>query len=388
MPIRYSILVVFLACFSLFSYAQPSIVPSPPSLSAKAYILMDATTGQILVEHNADLQLPPASLTKMMTSYVLSSELASGSVAKDDLITVSKEAWAQNPLFKGSSLMWIEAGKQVKLEDLHRGIIISSGNDASVAAAEYIGGSEFAFVDMMNQHAQRLGMSQTYFKNPHGLPAPGHLSTAKDMALLAQAIISDFPVDYTMYAEREFTYNHIKQANRNNLLWRDSSVDGLKTGHTNEAGYCLVASSKKQGMRLISVVLGTSSTAARERETQKLFAYGYRFFETRKLYSANTSLAEQKVWAGQTNSVELGLASEVNITIPRGRYRDLQANTAIDSHMVAPINKQQEYGELIVKLDDKIIVQEPLVALTQVTQAGFIKRIWHKIVLFFERLMG
>lgn len=368
--------------------AQPNITPAPPSLSATAYILIDATTGEVLVEHNADKPVPPASLTKMMTSYVLSSQLSQGAVGHEDLVTISENAWAQNPVFAGSSLMWIEVGKQVLLSDLHRGVVISSGNDASVAIAEYVGGSEFGFVDMMNQQAKALGMNNTYFTNPHGLDSEGQVSTARDLALLARAIINDYPKDYAMYAEREFTYNHIRQANRNNLLWRDSSVDGLKTGHTSEAGYCLVASSKKQNTRLISVVLGTASSGAREAESQKLFAYGYRFFETRKIYQANTQLAELKVWGGQEDLIQLGLKEDVYITIPRGSYSKLDAKTALDSHLLAPVEKGQAHGELIVSLDDKVLLSAPLLALTNIEEAGFVKRLWHKIVLFFEKLLS
>jgi len=383
-----SVVTVCLSLFIATVQAAPVVVPSPPSLSAKAYLLMDASTGQVLVEHNADTRLGPASLTKMMTSYVLSSQLASGAVAKTDLVPISKNAWAQNPVFNGSSLMWIEVGKEVLLEDLHRGVIISSGNDASVAVAEYVAGSEYAFVDMMNQHAVRLGMTNTQFVNAHGLTAEGQYTSARDMAVLARAIIQDYPEDYAIYAEREYTYNHITQSNRNNLLWRDSSVDGLKTGHTKEAGYCLVSSSKKQGMRLISVVMGTKSASQRETESQRLLAYGYRFFESRKLYSAGESISSSKVWAGQADSVELGLVNDVNITMPRGRYKDLKAVTEIDTRLFGPIKQGKEYGELIVKLDDEVLVKEPLVALESVEKAGFFKVIWHKIILFFEGLLS
>lgn len=379
-------IATFLVAFGVA--ANPVVMPSPPSLSAKAYVLMDAATGQILVEHNADEKLGPASLTKMMTSYVLSGQIASGAVNKDDMVPISKNAWAQNPVFKGSSLMWIEVGKEVKLNDLHRGIIVSSGNDASVAVAEYIAGSEYTFADMMNQQAARLGMKNTNFVNPHGLTQEGQYSTARDMAILARAIIQDYPEDYAMYAEREFTYNLITQSNRNNLLWRDSSVDGLKTGHTEEAGFCLVASSQKQGMRLISVVMGTKSTSIRETESQRLLAYGFRFFETRKLYSAGEKVSTSKVWAGQQDSVSLGLVNDVYITMPRGRYQDLQASTEIDTRLFGPIKQGKEYGELLVTLDETTLVKEPLVALKSVDKAGFLKVIWHKILLFVEGLLG
>ena len=264
--------------------AQPDLVPAPPSVAASAYFLMDANSGEVLIEHNADERIPPASLTKLMTSYVLSYELERGQVSNDDMVTISKNAWAQNPIFNGSSLMWIEVGKQVPLGELHKGVVISSGNDASVAVAEHIAGSEDAFASMMNQHAARLGMTNSHFVNSHGLPDPEHYMSARDLAILSKAIIA-YKNEYALYSEPDFVFNNIRQSNRNGLLWSDPTVDGLKTGHTTTAGYCLVTSAKREGMRLISVVMGTSSTPARERETQKLLSYGFRYFETHQLYA-------------------------------------------------------------------------------------------------------
>ena len=247
---------VFIAVFTLPALGA-SIVPAPPQLDAKAYLLMDAASGEVLVEHNADMPLPPASLTKMMTAYVLAAEMEAGRIAADDMVSVSRNAWSQNPVFNGSSLMWIEPGMDVSVADLERGIVISSGNDATVAIAEHIAGTEAAFADTMNSYAEALGMSDTYYQNSHGLPAPDHITTARDLAILARAMIKNFPEHYKIYAERQFTYNDIRQYNRNSLLGEDPSVDGLKTGYTREAGYCLVASAERRDMRLVSVVMGT-----------------------------------------------------------------------------------------------------------------------------------
>jgi D-alanyl-D-alanine carboxypeptidase (penicillin-binding protein 5/6) len=341
-----------------------------------------------LVEKNSHEKLPPASLTKMMTSYVLSAELTAGRVDKSDMVTISEAAWAQNPTFNGSSLMWIEVGTEVKLADLHRGIIISSGNDASVAVAEYLANNEDEFANLMNKHAQLLGMKDTQFKNSHGLPAADQYSSAFDLALLAKAIIQNHPEDYKIYKEREFTYNQIRQPNRNRLLWRDPSVDGLKTGYTKEAGYCLVASAKKSGMRLISVVMGTKSTAARERDTQRLLAYGFRFYETHTLYAPGTELSTAKVWGGAEDIVNLGVSEAINLTIPRGRHQDIEAVMAIDSALKAPVLMGAEYGELTIKLDDEVLYTAPLVAQSSVEEGGFLKRLWHGIWLFFQGILG
>lgn len=366
--------------------AAPALIPSAPKLAATGYILMDADSGEVLVEKNADERLPPASLTKMMTSYVLSYELAQGNVHNDDMVTVSKKAWAQNPIFNGSSLMWIEVGTQVKLSDLHKGIVISSGNDATVAVAEYLAGSENAFAEMMNQHAEMLGMTNTHYMNSHGLPHKDHYSSAADLAKLAKALIVEFPEDYGLYKEKEFTYNGIKQLNRNTLLWRDPSVDGLKTGHTQAAGYCLVASAKKNGMRLISVVMGTKSEAARLRETQKLLTYGFRYFETHKLYSGGDVLNNATLWRGDADNVALGINDDVYITIPRGQHDNIKAELQIDPFIKAPLSKGQELGAVVVRLGDETLLETPLYAMEDAPEAGFLSRLWDDIRLFFYKL--
>ncbi len=372
---------------ALPAWAQPDMIPSPPGVAAEAYLLVDADSGKVLVEHNADKRLPPASLTKLMTSYVVSYELERGQVSNDDMVTVSQNAWAQNPIFAGSSLMWIEVGKQVSLGDLHKGVIISSGNDATVAVAEHLAGSEDAFASMMNQHALRLGMKNSHFTNSHGLPHPDQYTTARDLAILSKAIIQ-FPEEYALYSVKDFTYNGIKQGNRNGLLWTDPSVDGLKTGHTEAAGYCLVASAKREGMRLISVVMGTSSMAARERETQKLLSYGFRYFDTHHLYAGGTELTTGKVWKGSKDVASLGVMDDVYLTIPRGKQDELKAQLNVDENLVAPIVGDQEYGELLVSLNGEEQVRVPLVALEGVEPGSIFKRLWDSIVLFFLGLFS
>jgi serine-type D-Ala-D-Ala carboxypeptidase (penicillin-binding protein 5/6) len=378
---------VFFLHLAAWAQVQPSLVPAPPGVAARAYLLMDANSGEVLVEQNADERLPPASLTKLMTSYVLSYELEHGQVNDGDLVTVSKNAWAQNPIFKGSSLMWIEVGKQVTLGDLHKGIVISSGNDASLAVAEYLAGSEEAFAGMMNQHAKMLGMTNTHYVNSHGLPDPEHYTTARDLAKLAKAIISQSK-EYQLYSVKEFVFNNIRQSNRNGLLWTDPSVDGLKTGHTKEAGYCLVTSAKREGMRLIAVVMGTTSESARERETQKLLSYGFRYFETHHLYSAGTELTRAKVWKGDADDLALGVAEDVYLTIPRGKSEELQAELMVDDVLTAPIEANQKQGELVVKLAGSEEVRVPLVALNAVDEGSIFKRLWDSVILFFMGLIS
>ncbi|MFT5482578.1 MAG: D-alanyl-D-alanine carboxypeptidase (penicillin-binding protein 5/6) [Halieaceae bacterium] len=373
---------------STLALAAPVKIPAPPQLSAKAYLLIDADSGKVIVEQNADDILAPASLTKMMTSYVLAHELHEGNVSNDDMVLISKNAWAQNPIFEGSSLMWIEVNKEVKLADLHRGIVISSGNDATVAVAEHIAGSESAFADLMNQHAVELGMSGTNFVNSHGLPHPDHYTTARDLATLANAIVYDYPEDYRLYQEREFTYNNIRQYNRNTLMGEDPSVDGLKTGHTNAAGYCLVASAKRQGMRLITVVLGTNSDQARKRDTRNLLSYGFRFFSTGEVVAAGTMVTESRVWKGESKQVYLGVTEAVILTLPRGQLDDIVREIVLDNIIEAPVATGQVLGKLVLKLDDEVVTEVPLVALAAVEEAGFFARLWDQLLLWLAQLLG
>jgi serine-type D-Ala-D-Ala carboxypeptidase (penicillin-binding protein 5/6) len=378
-----SCFAVSLLLASAIADARQVIIPAPPQLASTAYLLIDADTGKILVENNSDEQLPPASLTKMMTSYIVSSEIESGNLREDELVRISVKAWKM-----GGSKMFIREGTRVAVKDLLRGVIIQSGNDASVALAEHIAGSEEAFVDVMNQQAALLGMENTTFFNATGWPVEGHLTTARDLSLLARAMINDFPDHYRLYSEKYFKYNGINQPNRNKLLFRDKTVDGIKTGHTDEAGFCLVASAQKNGMRLISVVMGTRSEGARAAESQKLLAYGFRYFLTHKLYGANESLTDAKVWAGRDDNVSLGLADDLYLTIPRGAQEDLDAKMHIDDVIKAPIKAGQELGNLTVSLNGEVLVDEPLVATKAVAEAGFFARLWDGIKLFFFKLFN
>lgn len=372
--------------FSAVAQAQTAsipVVPAAPQIAASSYILMDANSGQVLIEHNADERLPPASLAKMMTSYIGSLELLEGRISEQDEVLVSERAWR-----KGGSKMFIEVGDRVPFIDLKRGVIIQSGNDASIAMAEHVAGSEDAFADLMNSHAQRLGMRNTNFTNATGWPDDAMYSSARDMAILAQAVIRDDQQYYDIYKEREFTWNGIRQNNRNRMLWRDSSVDGLKTGHTEAAGYCLVASAEREGMRLISVVMGTSSDQVRTAETQKLMTWGFRFFETRNFYQPGEVLATPRVWAGTDNQVRAGLADGMLLTLPRGQADRLQASVSLKSTLRAPIVAGDELGEVEVRLGDDVVHSAPLVALADVERAGIFGRLWDGLRLFFYGLFN
>ena len=384
----YRFALLLCASLPLVSHAAPNIIPAPPQLSSSGYMLLDADTGKVLVEHNADEQLPPASLTKMMTSYIVSGDIEKGKIGEQDLVNISVAAWRM-----GGSKMFIREGTQVPVIDLLRGVIIQSGNDASVALAEYVSGSEGAFVDVMNQQAALLGMTSTHYKNATGWPAEGHLTTARDLSLLARALINDHPEHYALYAEKYFTYgapgeNPKTQANRNKLLFTDESVDGIKTGHTDEAGFCLVASSQRDGMRLISVVMGTSSEKARAAESQKLLAYGFRFFQTHQVYAAGEVLSTNRVWSGKQNQVDIGVSERVALTIPRGAEKELKAEMKLPEVIHAPLVAGQEIGMLTISLDGEVLYEQPLMVKGDVEQAGFLARIWDSIKLFFTGLFG
>jgi len=365
--IRRTLLVLLLLC-TASAFAQVP-VPAPPSIGASSYILLDFHSLQSLAEREPDLPVEPASITKLMTSYVAFREIANGNLALDDTVLISERAW-RTP----GSRMFVEVGNRVRVEDLLRGIIIQSGNDASVAIAEHIGGSEEVFASMMNEQARALGMVSTNYVNSTGLPDPDQLTSARDSALLARALISEFPDFYGWYSEREFTFNDIRQHNRNRLLWRDPSVDGLKTGHTSSAGYCLVTSASRDGMRLISVVMGTASEEARATASQALLNYGFRFFETYQLYDSGDELRREQVWQGREREVSLGIAEDLFVTIPRGRYDALEARLELDEDLNAPLEAGQVVGELIIGLDNDIVAQRPLVTREAVDQAGFFGR--------------
>ena len=369
-----------------FSQAEPTMIPSAPSIAAKSYILMDANSGKVIAENNADLKLDPASLTKVMTAYVADYEIEQGNINLDDVVTISKNAWARN--YQGSSLMFLEVGKKVSVNDLMKGVIISSGNDASVALAEHTAGNVNAFVDLMNQHAERLGMESSHFSNVHGLTAENHYSTARDMARLAQAAIQEFPDMYKLYAQRSFTYNGIKQYNRNRLLWRDPSVDGMKTGHTSEAGYCLIASAKRENMRLIAVLLGTKSEEARVREAQKLFSYGFRYFETIKVYDKGQVAKQLPIWGGATKKVGLVPQADVYLTLPKSQVDNVHAKVLVNKYVQAPVNKGDSLGELILSEGSEELMRVPLTTDADVEQGGFFYVLWSKIKLFFYKLIA
>ncbi|MEG3768603.1 D-alanyl-D-alanine carboxypeptidase family protein [Alteromonas sp. 14N.309.X.WAT.G.H12] len=372
------ILTLFITCLTP---AQANIViPPPPSVAAEGFVLMDNETGKIIAEKNADMQLPPASLTKMMTTYVIGKELEAGNISMDDMVTVSENAWAKN--FPDSSKMFIEVGTQVKVEDLIKGIIIQSGNDACVAMAEHIAGSESAFASMMNAHAQALGMTSSHFVNSHGLHDPDHYVTPRDMAKLAQALVAETPDIYAIYGEKEFTYNGIKQYNRNSLLWDQSlNVDGIKTGHTSDAGYSLITSAKQGDMRLISVVMGTDSERARKEENKKLLRYGFRFYETVTPYKAGDSFVSHRIYMGDRETVDLGINQSTPITIPRGQAGKLEANFELDKKLEAPLAKGQVVGTLYLQLEGEDVAQYPLVALQEVNEGGFFDRIVDYLML-------
>lgn len=361
---------------SISSHAAITPNPTAPNIAAKSYILQDFASGRVIAESNSEQRLPPASITKLMTAYVVSHELANGNINLTDNVLISEKAWRMV-----GSRSFIEVNTKVPVEVLLRGMIIQSGNDAAVALAEHVAGSEETFAQMMNQYAQQLGMFNTNYRNSTGLPAAEHYTTAKDIAILSAAIIRDFPDHYKWYAEKEYKYNDITQHNRNKLLWRDSSVDGLKTGHTEEAGYCLAASAVRSDMRLISVVLGTRSDNARAQETQKLFNYGFRFFETHELYPALTRIADSKIWKGNTKLVDLGLAKPLSVTVPRGRYKELVASTNIQQAIVAPILEGAQLGEVEIRLGDELIAKENLVAIQTVEQGGWWRRLLDSLLM-------
>ena len=360
-----------------------TIVQKVPEIAARSYLLMDASSGKVLAEKNADESLPPASLTKIMTSFVAATELAAGHVQATDQVEISVKAWKM-----GGSKMFIREGTRVSLDDLLKGVIIQSGNDASVAVAEHIAGDEAAFADMMNQVAQSIGMSQSNFMNASGLPDEEHYTSARDLAILTEALIERFPEHYELYSQKSFRFNDIDQPNRNRLLWRDKTVDGVKTGHTNAAGYCLVSSAVRNGQRLISVVMGTESDELRMRESQKLLSYGFRNFETRKIYDARVMLKNAELWFGEADSIELGLAEDLYVTIPRGSYERVTAEMNLPELIEAPLGESEAIGELRLTLDDEVISRTPLITLSAATEAGFFSRMYQSIGLFFQDLVS
>jgi D-alanyl-D-alanine carboxypeptidase (penicillin-binding protein 5/6) len=363
---------------------------APVPAQAKAWILMDHTSGQVLAGENIDQALEPASITKVMTSYVVAAEMAAGKVKATDMVRISENAWRSGGAGTDGSYSALAINSEVKLDDVLHGLVIQSGNDAAIALAEHVAGSEAAFVDLMNRYAQRLGMKNSHFENAHGLSAPGHVMTARDIAILSRALISQFPDHYALYKIKEFTYGGIQQWNRNGLLWKDASVDGLKTGHTSAAGYCLAASAQRGDQRLISVVLGidTQSKAdgfkLREEGNLALLNWGFRFFETHSVYDAGAKVADQKLWRGEVESVPLGVTDPLRVTVPRGRYADLKPSMDVPKQLLAPITKGQPIGTLRLSLDGKVVAERPLVALADVAEGGFFSRMNDDFWLWWE----
>ena len=369
-------------------YAQAdTTIPAAPEIAAKSYILIDYNSGKVLAERDADMKVLPASLTKMMTSYVIGREIKAGKISPDDMVTVSKNAWSKN--YPDSSKMFIEGGKQVKVADLNRGIIIQSGNDACVAMAEHVAGSEDSFADMMNNYAKQLGMTNSHFMNPHGLDNPDQYSTARDLATLGAALIRDVPDEYAVYKEKSFTYNGITQPNRNSLLWDKSmNVDGIKTGHTAAAGYNLVTSATEGQMRLVAAVIGASSSQQRAAESKKLLTWGFRFFETIEPLKADREFTKERVWFGDKSEVSLGVLKNVYLTVPRGRVNDLKAHFVLDKELKAPLKRGEAVGKIYFQLDGKDIDTQPLVVLNNVEEGGIFSRLMDYFTLLFHRWFG
>lgn len=368
-----------------------TMIPGVPQIDAESYILIDYNSGKVLAEQNADARRDPASLTKMMTSYVIGQAMKVGKFKETDLVTIGNDAWATgNPVFKGSSLMFLKPGMQVPVSQLIRGINLQSGNDACVAMADFAAGSQDAFVGLMNSYVNALGLKNSHFQTVHGLDADGQYSSARDMALIGQALIRDVPNEYSIYKEKEFTFNGIRQTNRNGLLWDNSlNVDGIKTGHTDKAGYNLVASATEGQMRLISAVMGGRTFKGRETESKKLLTWGFRFFETVNPLKAGKEFASEPVWFGDNDRASLGVDKDLYLTIPRGRMKDLKASYVLNTtELHAPLQKNQVVGTINFQLDGKTIDQRPLVVLEEIPEGNFFGKIIDYIKLMFHHWFG
>ncbi|MDA9272240.1 D-alanyl-D-alanine carboxypeptidase [bacterium] len=362
---------------------NPLITPAPPPLNAKAFILIDVDSGKIIAQKNSDEKLPPASLTKMMTLYVISNALKNEQIHLNDNVRISQEAWKI-----GGSRMFVKEGQQVSVEELLKGIIVDSGNDACVAMAEHLGSSESGFTEIMNNQAKNLGMTSSHFTDSTGLPNPEHYTTAKDLAVLGRALINNYPEYYHWYKQKWFTFNGIRQPNRNRLLWRDNQVDGLKTGHTNDAGFCLVSSAKRNDMRLLSVVLNSPTDTARADDSERLLNYGFRFFETHQLYKANQAITDIRLYKSNTDKITIGLLENQFITIPSGQYQRLKISTKVPKFVEAPIKQGDQVGELIIQFDDNIIGTHPLFALNTAQKGGLFTCAKDSMRLAFVRWFG
>lgn len=360
-------------------HAEP--IPPPPQVPVRAYVLIDYQSGNILAEAKGDERMEPASITKLMTGYVIYKALKSGKIHLTDKVTISEKAWKTQ-----GSKMFVQLGTQVSVEDLLLGMVVQSGNDATVALAEHVAGSEETFAKLMNQEAERLGLKNSHFTNAPGLPDPNHYMTARDIGTLARAIIRDFPEHYPRYAVRSYKYNNIDQPNRNRLLFTDPSVDGVKTGHTESAGYCLVSSAKRNDTRLIGVVLGAAKEKDRFSSSQALLNYGFSFFESRKLHDANTPIITTRIWKGQESELPLGVTFPLYVTVPKGQAPQVSTTTTVQPKILAPAQKDQPFGEIIVKLGDQEVSKTPLVALKEVPESGWFGRLIDSILMFFYYL--
>ena len=360
-----------------------SMVPKAPKLNLTSYILMEASTNTVIAEFNSDNQIAPASMTKVMSGYVIADQLANGSISLDDKVLISEKAWKT-----GGSKMFVEAGKRVSVKDLLSGIIIQSGNDATIAMAEYVAGSEEEFVDFMNAYASEMGLTNSLFQNATGFSDPNHFTSAKDLAKLTQALINNFPDHYSTYKEKEFTFSGIRQLNRNKLLWRDDSVDGVKTGHTDSAGFCLISSAKRNDMRLIAVVAGSESENERLTASQRLLEYGFRFYATQKLVSQETKVTSAKVWGGKTDEVALGSSKDIYLTLPRSDFKNIKANYQFNNNLQAPIEVGQEIGSIEFTSNDRVVLSAPLVAIETVEAKGFFGMLWSRLVYWVTNLFS
>ena len=360
-----------------------SLVPKAPKLNLSSYILIEASTNTVIAEFDSDIQIAPASMTKVMSGYVMADQIANGSISLDDKVLISEKAWKT-----GGSKMFIEAGKRVSVKDLLSGIIIQSGNDATIAMAEYVAGSEEGFVDFMNAYASEMGLTNSLFQNSTGFSDPNHFTSAKDLAKLTQALINNFPDHYATYKEKEFTFSGIRQLNRNKLLWRDDSVDGVKTGHTDSAGFCLISSAQRNDMRLIAVVAGSESENERLTASQRLLEYGFRFYATQKLVSQEIKVTTAKVWGGKTNEVALGSTKDIYLTLPRSEFKNIKANYQFNNNLQAPIEIGQMIGSIEFTSNDRVVLSAPLVAIETVEAKGFFGMLWSRLVYWITNLFS
>ena len=376
------LLFLLFGLISIESFAQ-SFIPNAPTLDLKSYILIEPNTNTVIASFNEDAPIEPASMTKVMSSYVVADQIANDFLSLDDNVLVSEKAWRME-----GSKMFIEQGKRVSVLDLLKGIIIQSGNDATVALAEYVGGTEDGFVDLMNSYAASMGLSNTLFQNSTGLPDGNHFSSAKDLATMTSLLINNFPETYSLYKEKYYTFNNIRQPNRNRLLWKDNSSDGVKTGHTESAGYCLISSAKRNDMRLIAVVAGAKSDKERFNDTQRLLEYGFRFYSTQEVIKKDNALKEVDVWGGKKNLVSLGAENNIKLTLPRTTFKNITISYDFQNNLRAPIKEGQTLGTLVIKDGEKTLHTENLVALNDVEAKGFFGRLWASLVLWFRGLFG